>query len=71
MSWVYIRSRGEPLWTVGHYDPQDRWQPDSDHASEEKAAERCHYLNGGNADLLQAIYEKLDRLVAIQQGAIL
>ena len=44
--WVYIRS--EPgLWTVGFYDPDGKFQPDSDHDNISDAAERCHYLNGG------------------------
>jgi hypothetical protein len=47
MSYAYIRS--EPgLWTVGHYDGGGRWEPESDHAKEELAAARVHYLNGGN-----------------------
>ena len=45
--YVYIRS--EPgLWTVGFYDPQGKWHPDSDHSNSEEAAKRCHWLNGGN-----------------------
>lgn len=47
-AWVYIKS--EPgLWTVGFYEPSDKrkWQPESDHTSEESAAKRVHYLNGG------------------------
>lgn len=44
--WVYIRS--EPgLYTVGFYSPDGQWHTDSDHGSQEEAAERCHYLNGG------------------------
>ena len=44
--YVYIKS--EPgLWTVGFYRPDGKWMPESDHESEEKAAERVHYLNGG------------------------
>ena len=35
------------LWTVGFYDPQGSWHPESDHKSAEEAAERVHYLNGG------------------------
>jgi hypothetical protein len=35
-----------PLWTVGHYDPNGKWIPESDHDSKEEAAERVHYLNG-------------------------
>jgi hypothetical protein len=45
--WVYIKS--EPgLFTVGFYDPSGKWHPDSDHQSEEDAARRVHYLNGGS-----------------------
>ena len=44
--YVYIKS--EPgLWTVGHYDPSGKWEPESDHDNTEAAAARCHYLNGG------------------------
>jgi len=45
--YVYIKS--EPgLLTVGFYDPQGVWHPESDHDNETAAAERVHYLNGGN-----------------------
>lgn len=45
-TYVYIRS--EPhLWTVGFYDPDGKWHPESDHDSTDLAAERVHYLNGG------------------------
>ena len=37
------------LWTVGFYDPQGKWRPESDHDSEREAADRVHFLNGGNA----------------------
>jgi hypothetical protein len=43
--YVYIRSEYN-LWTVGFYDPQGNWQPESDWDSPDKAAERVHYLNG-------------------------
>lgn len=45
---VYIQSeRGEfPLWTVGFYDPNGKWVPESDHSTAEKAAQRCAWLNG-------------------------
>lgn len=46
--YVYIRSEPQ-LWTVGHYDPQGRWQPESDHSTAGEAAERVAYLNGGPA----------------------
>jgi len=45
-TWVYKQTE-EELWTVGYYDPSDRWQPVSDHASPEEAAKKVHYLNGG------------------------
>jgi len=49
-AWVYLRS--EPgLWTVGYYDPSGRWQADSDHGSSDEAAERVHWLNGGDVSL--------------------
>ena len=47
MRYVYIQS--EPgLWTAGFYDPSGKWQPESDHTSDRDAAERVHYLNGGD-----------------------
>lgn len=47
MSYVYIRS--EPtVYTVGFYSPEGAWHSDSDFGSRDKAAERVHYLNGGN-----------------------
>jgi hypothetical protein len=47
VTWFYFRS--EPgLYTVGFYDPANKWQPESDHSSPEEAAKRVHYLNGGD-----------------------
>ena len=46
--WVYVRSKSEPLWTVGFYAPDGEWHPDSDHTTMESAAARVHYLNGGS-----------------------
>ena len=47
MDYVYIRS--EPgLWTVGFYDPQGAWRPDSDHCTKDNAAERTAWLNGSS-----------------------
>ncbi len=43
--YVYIKS--EPgLWTVGFYDPNGKWHPDSDYNSQEEAAKRVAWLNG-------------------------
>ena len=52
IQWVYTQSEfhkdwGFDLWTVGFYDPDGRWQPESDHETAEAAAERVHWLNGG------------------------
>jgi hypothetical protein len=45
-TWLYLQS--EPsLWTVGYYDPQGKWHPESDHDSAELAAARVRWLNGG------------------------
>jgi len=46
MIWVYIQSE-KGLWTVGFYEPNGTWHPDSDHTSIESASARVHYLNGG------------------------
>lgn len=45
-NYVYINS--EPgLWTVGFYQPNGKWEPESDHGSTEEAAKRVAFLNGG------------------------
>lgn len=47
--WIYLKSESTPaIWTVGFYDPQGEWQPESDHDTAHDAAERVHYLNGGS-----------------------
>ena len=45
-NWVYVKSE-TGLWTVGFYTPDGSWHTDSDHSSQEEAARRVHYLNGG------------------------
>jgi hypothetical protein len=45
-AWVYIQA--EPcLWTVGVYDGDGKFRPESDHGSPDEAAERVRHLNGG------------------------
>ena len=45
---MFVYKETEPgLWTVGHYD-NGKWIPESDHDSKESAADRVHFLNGGN-----------------------
>mgnify|MGYP001100204278 CR=1 FL=1 len=46
MTWVYIMTEPQ-IWTVGFYDPDGKFQIESDHDTPHKAAERVHYLNGG------------------------
>ncbi len=46
MSWVFVRSRSEALYTVGFYTPDGDWEPESDHSDKEEAAKRVAYLNG-------------------------
>lgn len=36
------------LWTVGFYRPDGKFEPESDHASSEEAAERVAWLNGAS-----------------------
>lgn len=42
------------LWTVGHYSPSGKFEPESDYADRQEAAARCHYLNGGNPQPTEA-----------------
>jgi len=47
--YVYIHSEhsaNHDLYTVGFYDPNGKWQPESDHSTKEEAAARVAYLNG-------------------------
>lgn len=57
--YVYIQSEtGQyALWTVGFYSPDGKWEPESDHATPDAAAERVHYLNGGQAKEPEAEYD--------------
>ena len=48
-NWCYLNS--EPgLYTVGFFDPDGKWQAESDWSTKEEAARRVHYLNGGKQD---------------------
>jgi hypothetical protein len=49
--YVYILSenhQGNHLCTVGFYDPQGKWNPESDYQNTKDAAKRVHFLNGGD-----------------------
>jgi hypothetical protein len=51
--YVYIQSETPAetpphgLYTVGFYDPDGKWQPESDFNTREEAAARVAYLNSG------------------------
>ena len=48
---MYVYIQTEPnLWTVGFYDPQGNWYPESDHRSAQEAAERVAWLNGSKKE---------------------
>lgn len=67
MTWVYKRTEPE-LWTVGHYRPDGTWEPATDHASEEEAAEKCARLNGsGDARLREERDAYIDALDTIRR----
>ena len=61
--YVYIESEHNPegsLWTVGFYDPNGKWIPESDHNTSEKAARRVAWLNGGQQGLPASFGEALN-----------
>ena len=62
--YVYKKS-DELLWTVGYYDPGCKWQPESDHDTQQEAREQVHYLNGGDApvETFKDVAEAADRVV--------
>lgn len=45
--YVYIQSE-QNLWTVGFYSPTSGFISESDWPNKEEAANRVHWLNGGN-----------------------
>jgi hypothetical protein len=45
--YVYIQSEPQ-LWTVGFYQPDGKWVPESDHGTPGEAAARVIELNGGH-----------------------
>ena len=57
-AWVYILSErwtddegdSHNLYTVGFYAPDGKWHGDMDFDSRTAAAQRVHYLNGGDPE---------------------
>lgn len=58
--YVYIYSRSEKLHVVGFYDPDGKFQPESDHSNSEDAAKRVHWLNGGNDVELEELRSRIE-----------
>ncbi|TCT21186.1 hypothetical protein [Thiobaca trueperi] len=51
---MYVYIRTEPgLFTVGFYDPEGVWHPESDHPDSESAARRVAWLNGANVSFAE------------------
>jgi len=49
----YVVKNFEPgLWTVGHYQPDGKFDPEADYADQVAAGQRCHFLNGGTSAAL-------------------
>ena len=46
--YFYLNNMGEEFFTVGFYEPDGNFQPESDHKTAELAAARVNYLNGGS-----------------------
>ena len=45
---MYSYQKSEPgQWSVGCFDESGKWQAESTWYSQEEAAERAHWLNGG------------------------
>lgn len=58
---MYVYVNSEPgLWTVGFYDPKEKWHAESDHSDSNKAAERCAWLNGSRSSVPRSIQEALN-----------
>lgn len=68
MKWIYKHT--EPsLWTVGYYEPDGTFEPESDCTGPDEAAARVHWLNGGPqgsnggasaADVLHAVLNEAE-----------
>ncbi len=52
---------GRDLHTVGFYDPDGKWHPESDHTHKEEAAKRVNFLNGERPRELHHIGHRFSR----------
>ena len=46
--WVYRRTTDGSRWRVGYWNPKGEWFEDSIYEDRDEAAQRVHWLNGGN-----------------------
>ena len=63
---MYVYKKSDELrWTVGYYKPNGQWEPESNYEQKQCAAERVHYLNGGDApvETFKDVAEAADRVV--------
>ena len=61
---AYVYRPDDTRFTVGFYDPDGEWQQESWCTTDEKAAARCSYLNGG---LSEEHLKALDALWATER----
>jgi hypothetical protein len=68
----YVYRESEPgLFTVGHYNGNGVWVPESDHSTTLEASRRCSYLNGGAEALLARLreHDKCDACLGVPPPA--
>ena len=65
--WVYLKAKGEELWTVGFYDPTGKWIPESDHESTREAGDQVAWLNGGSGKPRKVSGYTTDQIVSFLQ----
>lgn len=64
--YVYIKSESQ-LWTVGFYEPSGKWRAESDHDTQESAANRVAFLNGSTSAISNLKFAAVQVLECIHQ----
>jgi hypothetical protein len=68
---AYVVKNFEPgLWTVGHYQPDGKFDPEADYTDQVAAGQRCHFLNGGTSTALTKERDELRALIDAHQPAL-
>lgn len=65
MGFVPQYRREDRLWTVGYYDPSNRFVAIQDCATAELAMEAIHFLNGGNGKATAELIDSINDLAEI------